>query len=192
MDPTPDYINNKSEVSSRVEAGSNTSTVALRVVGGDEKGSLKSEIVKYGHESHGTRPREWMCWRWPAAIVNDRSVLSSESAPHQQTCNCLTVIKIGCFIPRQAGRLTVGRNVRLRLKWVVQRERKWSESSAVKEEGIGWRLIVSYCNWLWLRQIVKEGVNKANHPMRTPLLLDTQTANTWHFLKRLSSLLSPW
>jgi hypothetical protein len=34
-----------------VEAGSNTSTVALRVVGGDEKGSLESETVKYGDES---------------------------------------------------------------------------------------------------------------------------------------------
>jgi hypothetical protein len=43
---------------SRVEAGSNTSTVTLRVVGGDEKGSLKSETVKYGRESHGTRTRE--------------------------------------------------------------------------------------------------------------------------------------
>jgi hypothetical protein len=32
----------------RVEEGSNTSTVTLRVVGGDEKGSLKSETVKYG------------------------------------------------------------------------------------------------------------------------------------------------
>jgi hypothetical protein len=30
----------------RVEAGSNTSTVTLRVVGGDEKGSLKSETQK--------------------------------------------------------------------------------------------------------------------------------------------------
>jgi hypothetical protein len=39
----------------RVEAGSNTSTVALRVVGGDEKGSLESEAVKYSHESNGTR-----------------------------------------------------------------------------------------------------------------------------------------
>jgi hypothetical protein len=39
----------------RVEAGSNTSTVTLRVVGGDEEGSLKSETVKYGHESHGTQ-----------------------------------------------------------------------------------------------------------------------------------------
>jgi hypothetical protein len=34
----------------RVEAGSKISTVTLRVVGGNEKGSLKSETVKYGHE----------------------------------------------------------------------------------------------------------------------------------------------
>jgi hypothetical protein len=37
---------------------SNTSTVTLRVVGGDEKGSLESETVKYGHESYGTRTRK--------------------------------------------------------------------------------------------------------------------------------------
>jgi lipopolysaccharide export system protein LptA len=42
----------------RVEAGSNTSTVTLRVVGGDGKGSLESETVKYGRESKGTRTRE--------------------------------------------------------------------------------------------------------------------------------------
>jgi hypothetical protein len=65
-----------------VEVGSNTSTVALRVVGDDEKGSLESETVKYGRESHGTRAREWLCWRRPAATVNDRPALSSETAPH--------------------------------------------------------------------------------------------------------------
>jgi hypothetical protein len=37
-----------------VEAGSNTSTVTLLVVGGDQKGSLKSETVKYGREYQGT------------------------------------------------------------------------------------------------------------------------------------------
>jgi hypothetical protein len=30
----------------------------LRVVGGDEKGSLESGTVKYGHESYGTRTRK--------------------------------------------------------------------------------------------------------------------------------------
>jgi hypothetical protein len=42
----------------RVEAGSNISTIALRVVGGDEKGSFESETVKYDYEYHGTRTRE--------------------------------------------------------------------------------------------------------------------------------------
>jgi hypothetical protein len=46
----------------RLEAGSNTSTVTLRVVGGEEKGSLKSETVKYGHEFQGTRTRESLGW----------------------------------------------------------------------------------------------------------------------------------
>jgi hypothetical protein len=62
----------------RVEAGSNTSTVALRVVGGSKKGSLESETVKYGSESHGIRSRECMLWRRPAAIVNYRPILSLE------------------------------------------------------------------------------------------------------------------
>jgi hypothetical protein len=44
----------------RVEAGSNTSTVTLRVVGGDEKGSLESETVKYGSDSE-----ELVGWRLP-------------------------------------------------------------------------------------------------------------------------------
>jgi hypothetical protein len=42
---------------SLVEAESNTSTVTLRVTGGDEKGSFESETVKYGRESHVTRIR---------------------------------------------------------------------------------------------------------------------------------------
>jgi hypothetical protein len=41
-----------------VEAGSNTSTVTVRVVGGDEKGSLESKTLEYSHESHRTGTRE--------------------------------------------------------------------------------------------------------------------------------------
>jgi hypothetical protein len=40
-----------------VEEGSNNPTVTLRVVQGDEKGSLESETVKYGRESQGTGTR---------------------------------------------------------------------------------------------------------------------------------------
>jgi hypothetical protein len=67
----------------RVEAGSNTSTVTLRVVGGDEKGSLKSETVKYGHGSKMTRTRERLRCRGPAAYTKDRPALSSERAPQE-------------------------------------------------------------------------------------------------------------
>jgi hypothetical protein len=66
-----------------VEAGSNTSTVTLRVVRGDEKGSPESERVKYGHESYGTLTRKLLRWRGPDAIVNDRPVLSPERAPYK-------------------------------------------------------------------------------------------------------------
>jgi hypothetical protein len=45
------------ERATRVMAGSNTATVTLRVVGGDEKGSLESETVKYGREVKGLRPK---------------------------------------------------------------------------------------------------------------------------------------
>jgi hypothetical protein len=79
----------------RVEAGTNTSTVTLRVVGGDEKGSLKSETVKYGRESQGTRSRERLRWRGPAAYTKDRPDLSSERAPHKNKTETVThVIKI--------------------------------------------------------------------------------------------------
>jgi hypothetical protein len=66
----------------RVEAVSNTSIVTLRVVGGDEKGNLKSETVKYGRKSQGTTTRERLRWQGPAAHTKDRPVLSSERASH--------------------------------------------------------------------------------------------------------------
>jgi hypothetical protein len=34
--------------------------------------------------------------------------------------------------------------------------------------------IVSCFNWLWLREIVQEGVNKSNQPIQNPLLLVTE------------------
>jgi hypothetical protein len=77
---------------SHVVVGSNTSTAALRVVWGTEKGSLESGTVKYGLESHGTRTREWLRCGGPSAIINDSSVHSSY--PRQQTRNRLAVIKI--------------------------------------------------------------------------------------------------
>jgi hypothetical protein len=65
------------------EAESNTSTVTMRVVGGEEKGSFKSETVKYGHEIQGTRTGESLRWQGSAAYTKDRTILSSERAPHK-------------------------------------------------------------------------------------------------------------
>jgi hypothetical protein len=60
----------------REEVGSNTSTVTLRVVGGDERRSPKSETVKYGRRSQGTRNRERLRWQGPGACTKERPVLS--------------------------------------------------------------------------------------------------------------------
>jgi hypothetical protein len=79
----------------RVEAGVEYSTVTLRVVGGDEKGSLKSETVKYGREYQGTRTRERLRWQGPAACTKDRTVLSSDRAPHK---NKTVTAKLGLDI----------------------------------------------------------------------------------------------
>jgi hypothetical protein len=86
-----------------VEAASNTSTVTLRVVGGDEKGRLKSETVKYGREYKGTQTRETLRWQGPVAYTKDRSVrtrpLVREGAPQKQDRNCQTVITIWSCAP---------------------------------------------------------------------------------------------
>jgi hypothetical protein len=58
--------------------------VILGVVEGDEKGSLKSERVKYGLEYQTNRIRQRMCWQRPAAYTKDRPVFSSERAPHKK------------------------------------------------------------------------------------------------------------
>jgi hypothetical protein len=93
--------------SSRVEAGYNTSTVALRVVRGDGKGTQcpgvylghpvpggykygdltlqvggvsRNGTIIYGLESRGTQTRAELRRRGPAATVNYRPVLLSERA----------------------------------------------------------------------------------------------------------------
>jgi hypothetical protein len=81
--------------SSHVEARSNTSTVALPVVRGDEKGSLESDTVKHSRESHGTGALELLRWRGPSSnCKRETRPIVRESAPCQQTCNYVTEIKI--------------------------------------------------------------------------------------------------
>jgi hypothetical protein len=51
----------------------------------------------------------------------------------------------GCFVPRQAGRLTVGRNilVRLRLRQLVVSYSDSEGSRELTDEVVGWQLEVS-------------------------------------------------
>jgi hypothetical protein len=78
----------------RVEVGSNTSTVTLRVVGGGEKGSLKSETVKYGSESpRNSDPRKTTLARASSVYKRETSHLVRENAPQKQDRNCQRVIK---------------------------------------------------------------------------------------------------
>jgi hypothetical protein len=83
----------------RVEAGSNTSTVTLRVVGGDEKGSLKSEIVKYGHESQGTGNPERLRWQGPAPYKKTDPSSRQRVRPTKKDRNCQTVKNIWSLVP---------------------------------------------------------------------------------------------
>jgi hypothetical protein len=67
----------------RVEAGSHTSTVTLRVVGGDEKGSLKFETVKiWSRVARDSDLRKTTLAR-ATSYTKDRPVLSSERALHE-------------------------------------------------------------------------------------------------------------
>jgi hypothetical protein len=49
------------------------------------KGSLKSESVKYGHESQETQTKERLRWRGPAAYTKKQTgPLAREGAPENQ------------------------------------------------------------------------------------------------------------
>jgi hypothetical protein len=78
----------------RVEEESNTSTVTLRVVGGDEKESLKSETVKYGHESQGLGPEKGYLARASNIYRRQTRPLVREGAPQTQDRNCQRVITL--------------------------------------------------------------------------------------------------
>jgi hypothetical protein len=69
----------------RVEAGSNISTVALRVVGGDGKGSPESETVKYCMVTSPTELGTPSLARARSRSERQTRPLVRESAPYKQT-----------------------------------------------------------------------------------------------------------
>jgi hypothetical protein len=84
----------ESYILTRVEAGSNTSTVTLRVVGGDEKGCLKSETIKYGHECQDSNQRKTTLARTSSIYKKQTRPVVREGAPQKQDRNCQRVINI--------------------------------------------------------------------------------------------------
>jgi hypothetical protein len=129
-----------------MEMGSNTSTVALWVVGGEKRepstwgynwaplywgdintGSWLSRLVE--SRIWGSKIWSWVPWDLDSRMTALARASSNckwqtcslirEGAPHQQTRNCLTVIRIwswapdGGLTPRQTDRLTICHNITL-------------------------------------------------------------------------------
>jgi hypothetical protein len=74
----------------RVEAGSNNSTVTLRDGGGDKKGSLKSETVKYGLKSLGTTTGKDCAGKASGTYKRQTRPLVREGVPRNEERNCQT------------------------------------------------------------------------------------------------------
>jgi hypothetical protein len=139
-----------------MEAGSNTSTVTLRVVGGDEKGSLKYETVIYGREAQGTRTREKLRWPGSAAFKKQTRPLVREGAPETQDRNCQRVINIWSWAPDGA------RHQDLQIDWpsvamwlwlwlfLFARQRHGKHAFATTEEAV----------FLWVRLETSPVVNQ--------------------------------
>jgi hypothetical protein len=130
-----------------------------------------------GYESRGTRIWGWLLER--TSNVNDRPILSPGRVLHKDYTRKRSVGKCVSkdWSPGRADRrYTASRKVTVTVRRSSGGQQFRSESSqskAVREEGFGWRVTVSYCNWLWLRVSIHEGVNKSNHTIQTPLLLVT-------------------
>jgi hypothetical protein len=78
-----------------VEAGSNTSTVTPRVVGGDDKGSLKSETVKmWSRVPRDSDLRKTTLARVSSIYKRHSRHLVREGTPQKQDRNCQRVINI--------------------------------------------------------------------------------------------------
>jgi hypothetical protein len=89
------FIKSINDNNTRVETGSNTTTVTLRVVGGDEKRSLISETVKiWSRVVRDSDPKMNALARTNSNCKRQTRPLVREGAPNQQTRNFQTIIKI--------------------------------------------------------------------------------------------------
>jgi hypothetical protein len=103
--------------------------------------------MKYGYES-----RERLRWRSPVATENYRLDLSSERAPASTSKNNErrkekngSRVPNGSLPPRQAGRLTAGRNIILALTTGISLRHDDYVESALMNDGILQSIIEIYC-----------------------------------------------
>jgi hypothetical protein len=156
----------------RVEAGPNTYTVTLRVVRGDEKGSLKSETVIYGRKSQGTRTRTRLRWQGQQhAQMTDPSSHQRGRPTKKKDRNCQTVINLVMSprwgsTPRLTDWLTVSRNVTLtlnrdRIEWVSwDGSRRWLRRD---DNEFSWELKVSLWREDFMCAIVSWYLERVTH-----------------------------
>jgi hypothetical protein len=88
-------------ISRIIEAGSNTSTVTLRVVGGDEKGSLECETV-WSRDPRGSDQRKIALARASSIYKSQTRPLVREGAPQEKNRNCHTSNKDLVVSPKWA------------------------------------------------------------------------------------------
>jgi hypothetical protein len=87
-----------SQWETRVEAGSNASTVTLRVVGGDEKGSLKL----WSRVPRDSDPSKTALGRASSIYERHTRTLIREGASQKQDRNCQRLINIWSWAPDEA------------------------------------------------------------------------------------------
>jgi hypothetical protein len=87
-------------------------------------GSLESETVKIWWSPRYSDPRMTALMRASSNCKRQTRPHVREGAPHQQTRNCLSVIKMWCWAPD--GRPTVGRNITLTLKHNMSAAKSYS------------------------------------------------------------------
>jgi hypothetical protein len=56
-------------------------------------------------------------------------------------------------------------------EWRIEKEGNEIENEASLRQSF----IVSCCNWLWLREIIHDGVTKSNHPLQNPRFIQVKS-----------------
>jgi hypothetical protein len=128
-------------------------------------------------------------WFAPCQLLSNDS---PNTFPQKQTCG-----KVGNLLLGNSAVNRLCQKCRLCFLYdpcrVVIRESNFEAGSSVQktvenrenenENGASLRqsFITSCCNWLWLREIVQEGVNKSNYRIQEPIIISPGAVNSWQY-----------